>query len=264
MKALGIILGIGAAIALTGCSSGAYISASSDLYAVHNRTELARLEIARAELEKAEAEAAKARYEAQLAQIAVEQAAAEANGETIEGKYARRIVMFDEYDYYVRPNVIVAYADPWGWSYNWGSPWWYYSYDPWLWGYSYNWGWYAHHHHYHGGYHGYHGGHYDYHTPRKNQIHRDTDRTYANGYRSGSGRNNAGSSGAGSRSGVTGTSRFPSNSGSTGSGYTSGGGRNRVNSSSGYSSGSSSSQPARSCHPSPRTRATQSPASPTQ
>ena len=53
-------------LALTGCTSAFYgaSSASDDLYAMHNRTEIARRQQAEAEARKAEAEARKAELEA--------------------------------------------------------------------------------------------------------------------------------------------------------------------------------------------------------
>lgn len=206
---------------LTGCGSMLQTSSTSDLYAIHNRTEIAKLETAKAELAKAEAEAERARYEARLAElVAAEAASAVSEQESGEGKYARQIVMFDEYDYYVRPVIYVANPDPWyrgwrydpwyawnyprggywdpwggpaynyyGWNYGWGSGWGYHGHYGWDWGlYGYGWN--------HGWGYGDYGHHHGPAAPSKNVIHRDTDRTYANGYRT------PGSAGSGTSSGV--------------------------------------------------------------
>ena len=57
---------------LSGCTSAFYASsgANDDLYAIHNRTEIARRQQAEAEARKAEAEARKAEWEAKIAEAA--------------------------------------------------------------------------------------------------------------------------------------------------------------------------------------------------
>lgn len=88
-----------ATLLLTGCTSAFYgssSSASDDLYAMHNRTEIARREQAEAEARKAEAEARKAELEARIA---------EATAAAAENKYYNyssgenfSSVLADDYD----------------------------------------------------------------------------------------------------------------------------------------------------------------------
>ena len=99
---------------LTGCSSAFYASsnaASDDLYAVHNRTEIARKQQAEAEARKAEAEARKAEWEAMLAEAAAKNAETNyysgSSGESYssvlandyESAYARRLRGFESPTY---------------------------------------------------------------------------------------------------------------------------------------------------------------------
>ena len=81
MKTLNLWIGAFlAAAGLAGCSSAYYASsgyASDDLYALHDRTQIARKQQAQAEARKAAAEARRAEWEARLAEA---EAAAAENG----------------------------------------------------------------------------------------------------------------------------------------------------------------------------------------
>lgn len=115
MKKSGIIIGaltLTAAI-FTGCSSAYFASAgyaSDDLYALHDRAQIAREQQAKAEAEKAEAEARRAEWEARIAEA--EAAAAqnkyyeynsnpyeEVLADTYESAYARRLRGFESPTY---------------------------------------------------------------------------------------------------------------------------------------------------------------------
>ena len=115
MKKSGIIIGaltLTAAI-FTGCSSAYFASAgyaSDDLYALHDRSQIAREQQAKAEAEKAEAEARRAEWEARIAEA--EAAAAqnkyyeynsnpyeEVLADTYESAYARRLRGFESPTY---------------------------------------------------------------------------------------------------------------------------------------------------------------------
>lgn len=115
MKKSGIIIGaltLTAAI-FTGCSSAYFASAgyaSDDLYALHDRAQIAREQQAKAEAEKAEAEARRAEWEARIAEA---EAAAAQNkyyeynsnpyedvlADTYESAYARRLRGFESPTY---------------------------------------------------------------------------------------------------------------------------------------------------------------------
>ena len=101
-------------LALSGCTSAFYgaSSASDDLYAMHNRTEIARRQQAEAEARKAEAEARKAELEARIAEAAARSAEQqyEAPGyveenyqsvlaDSYESAYARRLRGMDSPTY---------------------------------------------------------------------------------------------------------------------------------------------------------------------
>ena len=113
MKKWIFIIGAAAAAGLTGCSSAYFASAgygNDDLYAIHDKAEIARRQQAEAERKKAEAEARKAEWEARLAE-------AEANAaqqryyesatnpyeavlaDTYESAYARRLRGFESPTY---------------------------------------------------------------------------------------------------------------------------------------------------------------------
>lgn len=113
-KGLQILTMMAAAWLLVGCSSAFYAasnSASNDLYAVHNRTEIARKQQAEAEARKAEAEARQAEWEALLAEAAAKNA--ESNyrsgsvgesytsvlADSYESAYARRLRGFESPTY---------------------------------------------------------------------------------------------------------------------------------------------------------------------
>ncbi|MDE5622944.1 MAG: hypothetical protein K2I59_08220, partial [Alistipes sp.] len=114
MKKLRIYLGTVAAAALTGCSASYFASsgyAGDDLYATHDKTEIARRQQAEAEARKAEAEARRAEWEARLAEA---QALAAENGyyestagdsygsvvaDTYQSAYARRLRGFNSPTY---------------------------------------------------------------------------------------------------------------------------------------------------------------------
>jgi len=116
MKKWRHIIGAAAAVlALTGCSSAYFASSGyggDDLYAVHDKAEIARRQQAKAEAEKAEAEARKAEWEARLAEAeanAVQrryyETTASANpyeevlADTYESAYARRLRGFESPTY---------------------------------------------------------------------------------------------------------------------------------------------------------------------
>ncbi len=115
MKTKMILIGVFlASIAGTSCSSALYSSAgynNDDLYALHDKTEIARKQQAEAEARKAEAEARRAEWEARLAEA---QAAAAQNNyykqtespnlenvlaDTYESAYARRLRGFESPTY---------------------------------------------------------------------------------------------------------------------------------------------------------------------
>ena len=107
MKKLNILIGtLILSAGLAGCSSSYYASsgyANDDLYALHDKTAIARKQQAAAEARKAEAEARRAEWEAKIAEA---QALAAENGyydesgsnpyndilaDTYESAYARRL-----------------------------------------------------------------------------------------------------------------------------------------------------------------------------
>lgn len=107
---------------LSGCSSAYYASAGyagDDLYAVHDRTQIARRQQAKAEAEKAAAEARKAEWEARIAEA---QAAAAENryyeynsnpyqavlADTYESAYARRLRGFESPTYNMPSSYVNA------------------------------------------------------------------------------------------------------------------------------------------------------------
>lgn len=88
-----------AAWLLVGCSSAFYAasnSASNDLYAVHNRTEIARKQQAEAEARKAEAEARQAEWEALLAEAAAKNAESNYRSGSVGESYTS--VLADNYE----------------------------------------------------------------------------------------------------------------------------------------------------------------------
>lgn len=88
-----------AAWLLVGCSSAFYAasnSASNDLYAVHNRTEIARKQQAEAEARKAEAEARRAEWEAMIAEAAAKNAEVNYRSGSTGDSY--RSVLADDYE----------------------------------------------------------------------------------------------------------------------------------------------------------------------
>ena len=126
-KGIGI-WGIAAlAATLTACTSAYYASsgaAADDLYAVHNRTEIARRQQAEAEARKAEAEARRAEIEALIAQADADAAAYNyRNGtsgssyssvlaDTYESAYARRLRGFNSASYRMPSSYINARYSP--------------------------------------------------------------------------------------------------------------------------------------------------------
>ena len=111
MKKLNILIGtLILSAGLAGCSSSYYASsgyANDDLYALHDKTAIARKQQAAAEARKAEAEARRAEWEAKIAEA---QALAAENGyydesgsnpyndilaDTYESAYARRLRGFE-------------------------------------------------------------------------------------------------------------------------------------------------------------------------
>ncbi len=111
-----------AALTATGCSSAFYAqsnAAANDLYAVHNRTEIARKQQAEAEARKAEAEARRAELEAMLAEREAQLAAdrlsgAESTGyssvlaDDYESAYARRLRGFESPTYRMPSSYVNA------------------------------------------------------------------------------------------------------------------------------------------------------------
>ena len=115
MKKLNILIGtLILSAGLAGCSSSYYASsgyANDDLYALHDKTAIARKQQAAAEARKAEAEARRAEWEAKIAEA---QALAAENGyydesssnpyndilaDTYESAYARRLRGFESPTY---------------------------------------------------------------------------------------------------------------------------------------------------------------------
>lgn len=110
-----IIGAVALTLALTGCSSTYFAASgygSDDLYAIHDKAEIARRQQAKAEAEKAEAEARKAEWEARLAEAeanAVQrryyETTASSNpyeevlADTYESAYARRLRGFESPTY---------------------------------------------------------------------------------------------------------------------------------------------------------------------
>lgn len=93
------------AAALTGCSKAYYAQggyAGDDLYALHDKTQIARKQQARAEAAKAEAEARKAEWEARIAEAearaAEEEARAIERGSRSYGSDSYRGVLADDYE----------------------------------------------------------------------------------------------------------------------------------------------------------------------
>lgn len=87
------------ALVLSSCSAAFYAQsngASNDLYAIHNRTEIARKQQAEAEARRAEAEARKAEYEAMLAEREAQQLSAQASAASSSVNY--QSVLADDYD----------------------------------------------------------------------------------------------------------------------------------------------------------------------
>lgn len=123
MKTLNLWIGAFlAAAGLVGCSSAYYASsgyASDDLYALHDRTQIARKQQAQAEARKAAAEARRAEWEARLAEA---EAAAAENGyyeydanpyrsvlaDDYESAYARRLRGFESPSYNMPSSYINA------------------------------------------------------------------------------------------------------------------------------------------------------------
>ncbi len=123
MKTLNLWIGAFlAAAGLAGCSSAYYASsgyASDDLYALHDRTQIARKQQAQAEARKAAAEARRAEWEARLAEA---EAAAAENGyyeydanpyrsvlaDDYESAYARRLRGFESPSYNMPSSYINA------------------------------------------------------------------------------------------------------------------------------------------------------------
>lgn len=103
------------ALLLTSCSASFYAAsngASNDLYAIHNRTEIARKQQAEAEARKAEAEARKAEFEALIAEREAQQLSSQASSvassgvnyqsvlaDDYESAYARRLRGFESPSY---------------------------------------------------------------------------------------------------------------------------------------------------------------------
>lgn len=120
MKKLRLSLAIALlALGTAGCTSAFYASGSGgysdDLYATHDRTEIARSKQAEAELARAEAEARKAQWEALLAQAEAGQAQSAYENytfqsvlaDTYESAYARRLLGFQSPTY----NLPSSYYD---------------------------------------------------------------------------------------------------------------------------------------------------------
>ena len=181
---IGLVAGVTLALA-AGCTSASRVTASSDLYGVHNRIEIAQREAAEAEAARQEAIARQARYEAMLAEreAALAEEAYYGSSEdpadlpAYDSEYERKFTMFDSWDYYSRPAGSYSYvwADPytnimvvdprynyslwgywspynswssswyWGWNRPWYSSWYGGYYDPW---YSWggSWGWHSPYH----------------------------------------------------------------------------------------------------------------------
>lgn len=115
MKRIGIIIGLGAALAgMTGCSSALYRTDSaagswSDLYVIHDRKAIAEEQRAKAEARKAEAEARQAEWEALLAEVRARNAEETYRSENegfagvladdYESAYARRLRGFESATY---------------------------------------------------------------------------------------------------------------------------------------------------------------------
>lgn len=114
MKKIGIIIGIFAlATSFTGCTSAYYASAGyagDDLYALHDRAQIARKQQAKAEAEKAAADARRAEWEARIAEAkaaAAENSYYEYNSnpyeevlaDSYESAYARRLRGFESPTY---------------------------------------------------------------------------------------------------------------------------------------------------------------------
>ena len=112
-KRITIIGAAVAAAAFAGCSSSYFTSAgygNDDLYAIHDKAEIARRQQAEAERKKAEAEARKAEWEARLAEAeadAVQRRYYETTSnpyeevlaDTYESAYARRLRGFESPTY---------------------------------------------------------------------------------------------------------------------------------------------------------------------
>ncbi len=112
-KSLFVILGVMLAAVMSGCSSALFSSSNTyhdDLYAIHDRTQIARRQQAEAEAEKAAAEARRAEWEARIAEAeaaAAEQRYYEYNdnsyesilADTYESAYARRLRGFESPSY---------------------------------------------------------------------------------------------------------------------------------------------------------------------
>lgn len=126
-KGIGILGTAALAVILTGCTSAYYASsgaAADDLYAVHNRTEIARRQQAEAEARKAEAEARRAEIEALIAEANADAAAAGYAGgssgntyasvlaDNYESAYARRLRGFNSATYRMPSSYINARYSP--------------------------------------------------------------------------------------------------------------------------------------------------------